>query len=65
VLSIPHAANTTKPAGMISFVAAAIAAILCNKLATVFKVRAIGEFSLPISLLFGMAAAIVYTYLIG
>ena len=63
VLSIPHAANVTKPTGIITFIAAAIAAILCSKIARVTKIRAIGEFSLPISLLIGMAVAIVYTRL--
>ena len=61
VLSIPHAANVAKPTGIVSFIAAAIAALLCNKIAQATKIRAIGEFSLPISLIIGMAVAIVYT----
>lgn len=61
VLSIPYAANTAKPVGIISFITAAIAALLCNKIAISTKIRAIGEFSLPISLLIGMAIAIIFT----
>lgn len=61
VLSIPHAANVEKPTGIVSFIAAAVAALLCSKVAQLTKIRAISEFSLPISLIIGMAVAIGFT----
>ncbi len=61
VLSIPYAANTAKTVGIVAFISSAIAALLCSKVAEITKVRAIGEFSLPISLLIGMATSIVVT----
>ena len=61
VLSMPHAANVEKPTGIVSFIAAAIASLLCNKIAQATKIRAISDFSLPISLILGMAVAIVHT----
>jgi hypothetical protein len=61
VLSMPHAANMAKPTGILSFVTAAVTALLCNKAAKATKISAIGEFSLPISLILGMVMAIVFT----
>ena len=61
MMSIPHVSNIQKPIGIVSFLAAAVCAVLCNKVAIVTKVRTISEFSLPISLIVGMGAAILYT----
>lgn len=60
LISMPYAANVANPTGIVSFVVAASAALLCNRVSAALKVRAISEFSLPISLLIGMAAAIIY-----
>ncbi len=65
VLGVPHAANAARPIGIVSFIAAAVGALLCSKVAEITKVRAISEFSLPISLLIGMATAIVSTQIVG
>lgn len=65
VLSIPHAANTSKPVGIISFIAAAASALLCGKIAKASNISAINEFSLPISLIVSMAVAITATQLAG
>ncbi len=59
IMSAPYIVNTTRPMGIVAFIAAAIAAMGCNVVAKASGIRAIGEFSLPISLLIGMAAAIV------
>ena len=61
LLSAPHLTDVGNWPRTLSFVAAAIAAIACQKLAKSTKIRAIDEFSLPISLLIGMAAAILVT----
>ena len=61
VLSIPHIANVKNPVGILAFAAAAISAILCNLIAKHTKIRAIDDFSLPISLILGMAVSIIYT----
>lgn len=65
VLSVPHAANTAKPIGIVSFISAAAAALLCSKIAKATTIRAINEFSLPISLIIGMAVAIAATQITG
>lgn len=65
VLGVPHAANTARPVGIMSFAAAATAALLCNKIAKAANIRAISEFSLPISLLVGMTVAIMATQIRG
>lgn len=65
VLSVPHAANTAKPIGIVSFISAAAAALMCSKIAKATNIRAINEFSLPISLIIGMAVAIAATQITG
>jgi len=62
LLAAPHLTNFGgNPAGIVAFIAAAIAVVICGQIAKVTKIKAIGEFSLPISLLVGMAAAIVFS----
>lgn len=61
IMSAPYIVNTERLTGIVAFLAAAVAAMGCNSVAKATNIRAIGEFSLPISLLIGMAAAIVFT----
>lgn len=59
VLSVPHVANTKKISGIVSFVAAGIAVMIFQKIGKNPKFKVINEFSLPIALIVGMAAAII------
>ncbi|MDR2869727.1 MAG: DUF5058 family protein [Deferribacteraceae bacterium] len=61
IISTPYMVNTDRVVGIISFVCAAIGAMTCGSVAKATGIRAISEFSLPISLLIGMAAAVVFT----
>lgn len=60
LISMPYAVNMANMTGIVAFIVAAVAALLCNQAAEIFKVRAISEFSLPISLVIGMASAIIH-----
>jgi hypothetical protein len=61
LMSAPYITNTKNTTAIVSFISAAIAVLLCGKAAKVSGMKAIDEFSLPISLIVGMASAIVYT----
>lgn len=63
VLSIPQVANLANVPGFVSFLVAAVVALSCNYLAKKPNLRILGDFSLPISLILGMGAAIVYSQL--
>jgi hypothetical protein len=61
LMSAPYITDTKNTTAIVSFISAAVAVILCGKVAKASGVKAIDEFSLPISLIVGMASAIVYT----
>ena len=63
LISMPYAVNSANITGIVSFIIAAAAALFCNWAASAFKMRPLGEFSLPISLVIGMTAAIVHAQL--
>ncbi|AMB98647.1 hypothetical protein AWM75_00950 [Aerococcus urinaehominis] len=58
-LATPYVANAEKPISIITFIAAGLATILCSSLAKALDKKIINDFALPISLLVGMAAAII------
>lgn len=59
-LSVPHVANFERPSGILAFVVAGAVAILLNWLAKRTEWDVLGEFSLPVSMLSGMAAVVIY-----
>ena len=61
LMSAPYITNTKNTTAIVSFISAAIAVLLCGKASKVSGIKMIDEFSLPISLIIGMASAIVYT----
>jgi hypothetical protein len=61
LMSAPYITNRQNVTAIVSFLSAAVAVLVCGKVAKATNVRAIDEFSLPISLIVGMAAAVVYT----
>lgn len=63
VLSVPYVANVKNITGIVSFLAAGIAVLIFQKLGKNPKYKIINEFSLPIALIVGMAAAIIQTNL--
>lgn len=64
LMSAPYLTNFKNMTAIVSFVTAAIAVLICGKVARATNIRSIDDFSLPISLIVGMAAAVVYTNLI-
>jgi len=65
LMSSPFLTNFANIPAISAFIGSAIAVIFCGKIATATKIKAIGEFSLPISLLIGMAVAIITTNIIA
>lgn len=65
LMSAPYITSFHNKTAIASFIAAAVAVLICGKVARATNVRAIDEFSLPISLIVGMASAVVYTNMIG
>jgi hypothetical protein len=65
LMSAPYITNFKNLTAIVSFISAAIAVLSCRRLALSTKISAIEEFSLPISLIVGMAAAVIYTQMIG
>ncbi|MBP8785090.1 MAG: DUF5058 family protein [Synergistaceae bacterium] len=63
LMTAPYMVNVHNITGIVALVAAALGALLCNYVTQVTNIKAIREFSLPISLLIGMSAAIIYTQL--
>jgi len=63
IMSAPYVVNVANLTGIVSFVIASAASLGCNFVAKQTSIRAVSEFSLPISLLIGMAAAIIYSQL--
>jgi len=61
LMSAPYIVNTANMTGIIAFVSAAAAALLCGYITKKTNIRAISEFSLPISLILGMVVAIAYS----
>lgn len=64
LITAPYAVNTTKINGIVSIAAAGATVLICERIAKAAKIPAIGEFSLPISMICGMISAIVYTHII-
>ena len=65
LMSAPYITNAGNVTAIVSFITAAVAVLICGHVARTTRIRAIDEFSLPISLIVGMAAAVVYTNIIG
>jgi hypothetical protein len=61
LMSAPYITNDDNVTAIVAFLSSAAAVLICGRAAKAANVRAIDEFSLPISLIAGMAAAIVYT----
>jgi len=64
LMASPYLTNFKNLTAIVSFIAAAVSAVLCNKIAKATNNRVIDDFSLPISLVFGMIIAILYTNLL-
>lgn len=58
-LSVPYVANVKNTNAMLSFFVAGIAVLVCEKISKATNIKIINEFSLPIALIIGMAAAII------
>jgi hypothetical protein len=65
LMSAPYITNFKNITAIVSFVSSAIAVIICGVVSRSTKIKAIDEFSLPISLIVGMAMAVVCTQIIG
>ena len=61
LMSSPYITNFKNVTAIVSFLSASVAVLICGKAARATKISAIDEFSLPISLIVGMAAAVVYS----
>ncbi len=59
-LSTPYAVNIQNTNGMVAFFSSAIAALICNWAAKKFNRSTLSDFSLPISLIVGMVAVIIF-----
>lgn len=64
LMTAPYVVNTRNVTGIIAVISSGIAVLVCSKVAKVTNISAISEFSLPISMICGMAAAIFYTHVI-
>lgn len=62
-LSVPYVANVQNIEAILAFVSAGIVVVVLNKVAEVTKWRSLSDFSLPIALIAGMAAVILYVNL--
>lgn len=63
LMSAPYITNLKNVTAIVSFIAAAICVLACEQIYKATKFRAVSEFSLPISLIVGMASAVVHTNL--
>lgn len=63
VLSIPYIANTAKPTAMVTFLVSGLAVLAAEQLSKTTKISLIKDFSLPIALIVGMGAAILFSNL--
>lgn len=59
VLSAPYVGNTKNITGIVTFLTAGISVLILQKIGKNPKLKIINEFSLPIALIIGMAAAII------
>lgn len=64
LMTAPYVVNTRNVTGIIAIITSGITVLLCGQAAKATKIMAISEFSLPISMIFGMVAAIFYTHVI-
>ncbi|MDR1579355.1 MAG: DUF5058 family protein, partial [Synergistaceae bacterium] len=60
LMSAPYITNAKNLTAIVAFIASAVAVLMCGRAAKATQIRAIDEFSLPISLIVGMAAAVIY-----
>lgn len=65
LMSAPYITNPKNITAIVAFISAAIAVLICGQVAQKTQIRAIDEFSLPISLIVGMAMAVVYTNMVS
>jgi hypothetical protein len=65
LMAAPYLTNLKSVTAIISFVSAALAAVLCNKIAKTANIKIIDDFSLPISLIVGMIMAILYANILA
>lgn len=63
LMTAPYVVNVRNIPGIVALAGAALSALLCNLVTKKTNISAISDFSLPISLLVGMGAAIVYAQL--
>jgi hypothetical protein len=62
LMSSPYLTNFKgNKASAVSFIASAITVILCGRVAKAVKIQGIDDFSLPVGMIVGMAAAVAYT----
>jgi hypothetical protein len=61
LMSAPYITNIQNVTAIVAFISSAAAVLVCGGVARATNIRAIDEFSLPISMIIGMAAAIVCT----
>lgn len=59
VLSVPYIGNVKNITGIVTFLTAGIAVLILQRIGKNPKLKIINEFSLPIALIVGMAAAII------
>lgn len=62
-LSVPYVANVQNVEAIIAFISSGVVVLILNKVAEVTKWRNLSDFSLPIALIAGMAAVILYVNL--
>jgi hypothetical protein len=65
LMSAPYITSFKNLTAIVSFITAAIAVLICRHIAISTKISAIDEFSLPISLIAGMSAAVIYTQIMA
>jgi hypothetical protein len=64
LMSAPYITNAENITAIVSFASAAVTVLLCGQVTKATNIRIIDDFSLPISLIVGMASAIVYTSIV-
>lgn len=59
-LSMPYVGNVVNPSSIIAYVSAGLTTLICQYLAKRYQKGLLSDFSLPIALIMGMLAVIVY-----
>jgi hypothetical protein len=60
LMASPYLTNLENKASIVSFITSAITVLLCGYISKKSKIRGLDDFSLPIGLIVGMAAAVIY-----